>query len=188
MEDPFGVKELRIRQPARFLPGRARYDFFDSKRKLLAIATEVEPRSVLQKMADLVPKTRAIALRTPAGEPLLNLLKSDNDWLAEATDPDGNLIGTIQIDGTRRDYTLIDEAGQVAGQVNGDLAVKQFVISGPEGERYARLAKTFAGPVKELLTSSDHYSVSFIGPVPHGVRMLIFMMPVVLDMTRWGPY
>ncbi len=188
MEDPFSTKELRIRQPARFLPGRARYDFFDQKRKLLAVATDIEPRSALQKMADLVPRTRAISLRSATGEPLLTLVKSDDDWLAEATDPEGNLIGKIQIDGTRRDYTLIDDAGEVAGQVSGDLAVKQFVISGPEGERYARLVKTFAGPVKELLTSSDHYAVSFIGPVPPRVRMLIVMMPVVLDMTRWGPY
>ena len=42
MEDPFAVKELRIRQPARMLPGRSRYDIFDPDKTLLAIATETE--------------------------------------------------------------------------------------------------------------------------------------------------
>jgi hypothetical protein len=188
MEDPFAVSELRIRQPVRLLPGRARYDFYDQKRKRLAVATEAQPRSAMQRVGGLIPRTRAITVRTPAGEPLLTLVKSDADWLAEVTDPEGQLIGHIQIDGTRRDYTLLDEVGEVAGQVTGDLAVKQFTISGPEGERYARLVKTYAGPLKELFTSSDHYAVKFTGPMPPRVRTLIAMVPIVLDMTRWGPY
>ena len=61
MEDPFAVNELRIRQPAKVLPGRARYDIFDSSRKLLAVVRETEARSVLQTMADLVPRTRVLA-------------------------------------------------------------------------------------------------------------------------------
>jgi hypothetical protein len=188
MEDPFAVTELRIRQPAKMLPGRARYDFFDSRRKLLAVATETKPRTVLQTMADLVPKTRTLAVRSAAGEPMLTMVKSDSDWLAEITDAAGQLVGKIQIGGTRRHYTLIDESGQLAGQVVGDLAVKQFMIHGPEGERYARLVKTWAGLGKELLTSSDHYTVTFTGPIPPRVRMLVAMVPIVLDMTRHGPY
>src|SRR5215469_13779438 len=64
MSDPFAVRELRIRQPARVLPGRARYDIFDSDRTLLAVAAETTPRSVLQTMADLVPRTRTIRVRS----------------------------------------------------------------------------------------------------------------------------
>jgi hypothetical protein len=188
MEDPFAVKELRFRQPAKMMPGRARYDIFDSRKKLLAVVSETSPRSVLQTMADLVPKTRFLAMRSAAGEPMLTMVKRDSDWLAEVTGPDGRLIGQIQIGGTRRHYTLLDPAGEVTGQVVGDLAVRQFTIAGPDGERYARLVKTWAGLGKELLTSSDHYTVTFIGPVPAAVRPLIVMVPIVLDMTRHGPY
>jgi hypothetical protein len=188
MEDPFAVKELRIRQPAKMLPGRARYDIFDSNRKLLAAVVETAPRSALQTMADLVPKTRFLAMRSASGEPMLTMVKRDSDWLAEFTDAEGQHIGQIQIGGTRRHYTLLDAAGEVAGQVVGDLAVKQFTINGPDGERYARLLKTWAGLGKELLTSSDHYAITFIGPVPAPVRRLIVMVPIVLDMTRHGPY
>jgi hypothetical protein len=188
MEDPFAVTELRIRQPARMLPGRARYDIFDQRKKLLAIATETEPRSALQTMASLVPRTRILGVRSASGEPMLSLVKRDDDWRADVTGPDGQLIGRIQIGETRRHYTLLDETDQVAGLAVGDLAVKQFTITGPDGERFARLRKTWAGLGKELLTSSDHYTITFTGPMPPRVRMLVVMVPIVLDMTRHGPY
>jgi Scramblase len=188
MEDPFAVRELRIRQPARVMPGRARYDFFDPGRKLIAVAADTEPRTVLQTMADLVPRTRVVGVRSASGEPILTMVKRDSDWLADLTDPDDQLIGRIEIGETRRHYTLFDEDGQLAGQVVGDLAVKQFVITGPEGERYAQLRKTWAGLGKELLTSSDHYTVTFTGPMAPRVRMMVAMVPIVLDMTRHGPY
>ena len=187
MEDPFAVKELRIRQPARMLPGRARYDIFEG-RNLIAVATENEPRSALQTMASLVPRTRVISVRSAVGEPVLTMVKRDDDWVADVTDPDGQLVGRIQIGETRRHYTLLDEADQVAGQAVGDLAVKQFTITGPDGERFARLRKTWAGLGKELLTSSDHYTVTFTGPMPPRIRKLVVMVPIVLDMTRHGPY
>jgi len=187
MEDPFAVKELRIRQPARMLPGRARYDIFEG-RNLIAVAAENEPRSALQTMASLVPRTRVISVRSAVGEPVLTMVKRDDDWVADVTDPDGQLVGRIQIGETRRHYTLLDEAGQVAGQAVGDLAVKQFTITGPDGERFARLRKTWAGLGKELLTSSDHYTVTFTGPMSPRIRMLVVMVPIVLDMTRHGPY
>ena len=188
MSDPFAVTELRIRQPARVLPGRARYDIFDSRKTLLAVAAETSPRSVLQTMADLVPRTRVIGVRSASGEPVLTLVKRDSDWLTDVTDPDGRLIGRIQIGETRRHYTLLDEAGQVAGQAVGDLAVKQIVITGPQGERFARVRKTWAGLGKELLTSSDHYTVIFTGPMEPDIKLTVVMVPIVLDMTRHGPY
>jgi hypothetical protein len=188
MRDPFAVRELRIRQPARVLPGRARYDIFDSAKTLLAVAAETAPRSVLQTMADLVPRTRVIAVRSASGEPVLTMVKRDSDWLADVTDPEGRLIGRIQIGETRRHYTLLDDAGQPAGQAVGDLAVKQFVVTGPQGERFARVRKTWAGLGKELLTSADHYTVTFTGPMPPRIRMLVVMVPIVVDMVRHGPY
>lgn len=89
MRDPFAVRELRIRQPARVLPGRARYDIFDSGRTLLAVAAETAPRSVLQTMAALVPRTRTIGVRSASGEPVLTMVKRDSDWVADVTDPEG---------------------------------------------------------------------------------------------------
>jgi hypothetical protein len=187
MEDPFAVRELRIRQPARVMPGRARYDFFEG-RQLVAVASEVAPRSMLQTMADLVPRTRVVGVKSAAGEPLLTIVKRDSDWIADLTDPAGELIGQIEIGETRRHYTLRDEAGEPAGQVVGDLAVRQFAITGPDGERYAHLRKTWAGLCKELLTSSDHYTITFTGPMSARRRHLVAMVPIIVDMTRHGPY
>lgn len=188
MEDPFAVKELRIRQPARMLAGRARYDIFDTDKKLLAVAAESEHRSALQAVTAMVPRTRLLDVRSADGEPMLTLVKRDQDWMTDVKDAGGQLIGRIQTGETRRHYTLLDEADQLAGQAVGDLAVKQFVVTGPEGERYAQLRKTWAGLGKELLTSADHYTVTFTGPMPPRIRMLVVMVPIVLDMARHGPY
>jgi hypothetical protein len=61
-------------------------------------------------------------------------------------------------------------------------------VTGAEGERFAQIRKTWAGLGKELLTSSDHYTVTFTGPVSPRIRTMIVMVPIVLDMTRHGPY
>jgi len=188
MEDIFAVKELQIRQPAKMLPGRARYEIFGPDKKLIAVATETEPRSALQTMASLVPRTRFLAVRSAADEPLLTLVKRDEDWLTDVKDAGGTLIGRIQTGETRRHYTLLDDADQLTGYAVGDLAVKQFSITGPGGERLARLRKTWAGLGKELLTSSDHYTVTFTGPMQPHTRTLVVMVPIVLDMSRHGPY
>ena len=188
MEDPFAAKELRIRQPARMLPGRTRFDIFDNGRNLLAVAAEIEPRSAMQTIGSLIPRTRVLEVRSAVGESMFTLVKRDQDWVADLNDTAGKLLGRIQIGETRRHYTLLDEADQVAGQAVGDLAVKQFTITGPDGERLARVRKTWAGLGKELLTSADHYTVTFTGPMSPRTRMLVTMVPVVLDMTRHGPY
>jgi len=188
MEDPFAVKELRIRQPARMLPGRARFDIFDERRNLLAVAAETEPRSAMQTIGSLIPRTRLLEVKTAVGEPLFTLVKRDEDWVCDLKDPAGKLVGRIQIGETRRHYTLLDETDQVAGQAVGDLAVKQFTVTGPDGERFARFRKTWAGLTKELLTSADHYTVTFTGPTTPRIRMLVAMLPVVLDMMKYGPY
>ena len=100
-------------------------------------------------------------------------------------------IGTIQIGDTRRHYTLLDEEGQVTGQVVGDLGVKQFSVTGAEGERYARIRKTFAGVGKEFFTDADHYSLTFTGPVSARVRTLrVTVLSTMLADTKgvgeWG--
>ena len=148
MADHFAFRELRIRQPGKVLPGRARYEIFDPDKNLVAVATETESRGVLQTVIGLVPGTRVLAVRTPAGEPILTLVRQDseNDWLAALTDPDGKPIGKIRIEFSRRHYTLLDDQGQVAGKAAGDLGATQFSVTGAEGERYAQIRKTWAGP------------------------------------------
>jgi len=172
------------------LPGRATYEIFDADKHLLAVAKETESRGVLQTVIGMVPGTRVLAVQTPAGEPVLTLVRQDSedDWLATLTDPDGQPIGKIRIEFTRRHYTLLDEEGQVAGQAVGDLGASKFSVNGVDGERFAQIRKTWAGLGKELLTSSDHYTVTFTGPVTPRIRTMIVMVPIVLDMTRHGPY
>ena len=188
MDDLFDFPKVRIRQPGKLIPGRASYEIFHGRRELLAVATETtEGHSRLQAITKMLPGTRTLAVTTAAGEPMLTLVKRSGEWVAELTDPDGAPIGRISIGGSRRHYTLLDEQDQVAGKAVGDLAVNDFTITGAGGERYAKVRKTWAGLRKELLTSADHYSVTFTGPVSARVRTLVVMMPIVLDLARYGP-
>ena len=187
MEDPFDVREIHVRQPARLIGGNATYEIFDTGKKLLAVASEAEGRSRFETLTRQIPGTRVLAVRTAAGDPLLSLVKRDSDWAADLTDPAGTLIGRIRIGATRRTYTLLDGQERVVGEAVGDLAVKTFSVSGAEGARIGEVRKTWAGLRKELLTSSDHYTVKFSGRVPAPARMLTVMMTIVLDLARWGP-
>jgi hypothetical protein len=188
VEDLFAFPELRIKQPMKLMPDRASYEIYDSRKNLLAIAAETDGRTRRESIAGMVPSTRVLAVTSAAGEPVLTMTKRDSDWTAELTDPAGQLIGRIRIGDTRRNYTLVDHEDQVVGRAVGDLEVKNFSVTGADGERYARVRKTWAGLGKELLTSSDHYAVQFTGPVSPRLRLLIVMMPLVLDMARHGPY
>src|SRR5271156_5911107 len=40
MEDPFDFQALRIHQPGKLLPDRAKYEIFNADRRLLAVVTE----------------------------------------------------------------------------------------------------------------------------------------------------
>lgn len=187
MEDPFDFRELRIRQPGRLLPGQARYEIFDAGRQLLAVASEAEGRSRLHTLTRMIPGRRVLTVNTVTGEPVLTMVKRDSEWVAELTDPAGELIGRIRIGGSRRHYTLLDDQDQVVAEAVGDLAVKTFSVTGTAGVRFAEIRKTWAGFRKELLTSSDHYAVKFTVPVAARVRTLTVMTAIVLDLARYGP-
>lgn len=187
MGDPFDFRQLQIRQPARLIPGHANYEIFDAERNLLAIASESEGRSRFEALTGMIPGTRVLAVRTAAGDPLLTLVKRDSDWAAELTDPAGRPMGRIRIGDTRRNYTLVDAQGRVVGEAAGDLAVKTFSVTGDGGTRIAQVRKTWAGLRKELLTSADHYTITFTGPASGPVRVLTVMMTIVLDLARHGP-
>ncbi len=74
----------------------------------------------------------------------------------------------------------------MVGEAVGDLAVKNFAVTGAEGAPIASVRKTWAG-LKEVLTSADNYTVKFADPVPGPARVLTVMMTIVLDLARYGP-
>ena len=190
MDDPlnfFDFTELRVRQPGRLLAGRARYEIFGHGKAALAVATETEGRSVMDKITKVLPDSRELQINTEAGEALFTLLVRGSEWVAELTDPDDKMVGKIRIGGSRRHYTLLSESGEELGEVIGDLAVKRFTVKGPNRPPFAEIRKTWAGPVKEALTSADHYTVRFILPTPPLLRTLTVMVPIVLDIVKYGP-
>jgi hypothetical protein len=186
VEDPFDFQALRIHQPGKLLPDRANYEIFNADRRLLATATETEGHTRLKLLGKSVPDTRAFAVTTPAGQPVGFLIKQNSEWITDFRSPGGELIGRIRTGGTRRTYTLLGDKGQAVGQVTGDLALKHFSVTGTEGAVFARVRKNWAG-LKEMLTPSDHYAVEFTGPVSQPARTLTVMMPIVLDLTVYGP-
>jgi hypothetical protein len=188
VEDLFDFPALRIRQPGKLLPDRANYEIFNTGRKLLAAATETEGHTRLQLFSKQMPGTRVWAITTAGGEPLGSLIKQAHEWITELRGPGGELIGRIRTGDTKRTYTLLDEQDQTVATVTGDLGLKHFSVTGHGRREFARVRKTWAGLTKEMLTPSDHYSVEFTGPVSQPpARTLIVMMPIVLDLTLYGP-
>lgn len=187
MEDPFDFQMLRIQQPGKLLPNRASYEIFNAQRQLLATATETEGHTLRKVLSKSMPDTRVLAVTTAANKPVLHLIKQDSEWITELRDPAGELIGRIRTAGTRRHYTLLDAKDETLGKAVGDLALKHFSVTGAAGGEFARVSKTWAGLTKEMLTSSDNYKVEFTAPVSLPSRTLTVMMPIVLDLTRYGP-
>jgi hypothetical protein len=188
VEDFFDFSELRIRQPGKVLPGRASYEISNDRKQLLAVATEIESRTMLDKITKLLPDSRPLAVTSPTGEYLFTLAFAGTKFVAELVDPDAVIVGKVKIGGSRRTYTLLDSDGNVLGEATGDLAVRRFTVSAPGSPPFAEFRKTFAGPVKEAFTSSDNYTVKFgATPVPPLTRTLTVMLPIVLDLARYGP-
>lgn len=187
MDDLFAFPALRIRQPGRLLPNRARYEIFDDGRQLLAIAAETQARARLDLFAAPAPDARVLAVTTAAGAALLTLIKHTTSRVTELRGPDGEPAGRIRATHLNRHYTLLDEAEQTVGKVVGDLALKQFDVTASGGGEFARIRKTWAGP-KEMVTPADHYRVEFTGPVSGPARVLTVMMAIVLDLTLYGPF
>lgn len=185
MEDPFDFQELLIRQPGKWLPNRASYEIFNAERELLATATETEAHTRLHLLMQSMPDSRVLTVTTADHEPVLTLIVQASEWITELQDPEGALVGRIRTGHTRRHYTLVDDADQTVGIVTGDLALKQFSVTA-DGQ-FARIRKTWAGITKEMLTSSDHYTVEFTAPVSPPARLLTVMMPIVIDLNLYGP-
>ena len=183
----FDFRTLRIQQPGTLLPNRASYEIFSGERELLAVATETEAHGRLSVLAKSMPDARVLAVTSAAGGPILTLLKNGRERVTELRGPDGEPAGRIRATRLNRHYSLLDEQGQVAGRVVGDLSLKHFAVTGPAGDEFARIRKTWAGLTKEMLTPLDHYRVEFTAPVSQPARTLTVMMAIVLDLTLYGP-
>jgi scramblase len=186
VDDPFDFQALRILQPGKLMPNRARYEIFSDQRQLLAIATESEAHTRRQLLSKTMPDARVLDVITAANEPVLTLVKHKRERITELHGVDNELVGRIRATHTTRHYTLLDREDQVVGKVIGDLALKHFSVTDADGE-FARLRKTWAGPMKEMLTPSDHYRVDFTAVVSPQARLLTVMTAIVLDLTLYGP-
>jgi hypothetical protein len=186
--DPFNVTQVRVRQPGKIFNGRASYEIYGDRKELLAVATEVAGRSVLEKVTGILPGSRWLMVTGAAGEPLYSFAYNGGKFVAELTGPDDRLVGKIRIGASRRHYTLVNELDEVVGEVVGDLAVRRFTVTGPGNVPLAEFRKTFAGPVKEAFTSADHYLVTFAAtPIPPLTRTLTVFVSIALDLARYGP-
>lgn len=186
MDDLFDFQALRVHQPGKLLPNRARYEIYSDQRQLVAIAAETEAHGRLNLLVKQMPDARILSVSTAASEPLLTMIKQRRERVTELQDPEGKLVGRIRATQTTRHYTLTDHEDNVAGLVVGDLALKHFPVTTEAGREYARINKTWAG-LKEMVSSSDHYKVQFTGPATPSARLLTVMMAIVLDLTLYGP-
>ena len=135
MDDPFDFQALRILQPGKWLPNRARYEIFNDQRQLLAIATETEAHTRLKLLSKSMPDARVLEVATATSEPVLTLVRYKRERITELHGADGELAGRIRATHTTRHYTLLDEQDQTVGQVVGDLALKHFSVTDDVGAR-----------------------------------------------------
>lgn len=187
MQDHFDFPALWVIQPGHVQADRARYEIFAANRNLLATAAQVERRGRFAMFSRPMADTSVLEVTTADGGPLLSMIRQHTEWLTEIQDPEGTVIGRIRTGGTRRHYTLLDEAGDTIAKVVGDLGLKKFAVTDSGGGRIAQVRKTRAGLFKEMLTSNDHYKIEFIGPVPSVIRTLTALVPIVLDLTLYEP-
>lgn len=187
MTNVFDLQELRVLQPGKWMANRARYEIFDDDKQRVAVVEETERHSKMRLLSKAMPDTRVFAVTDADGEPLLTLAKYTSEWITELRDPAGSLVGRVRTEGSRRHYTLLDAEGTTIGQAVGDLGLKRFSVTPTQGRQCALFSKTFAGVAKEMLTASDHYKVEFTGPASPTIRMMTVMMPVILDLTLYGP-
>lgn len=186
MEDLFNFQVLSVRQPGNVLPDRANYEIFND-RQLLASAIETKGHDRLKLLGKSAPDVRVLAVTTAGGEPVLSLVKDGVEWVTDLRTPEGELTSRIKISATKRIYTFADVENRVVGTVTGDLGMKHFTVADEAGRKFALVRKTWAGLTKEMFTPSDHYKVEFTGPVPPLARTMTVMMPIVLDLTLYGP-
>jgi Scramblase len=187
VEDLFDFEALRIHQPGKLLADRANYEIFTADRRLVAAVRETEGHTRRRLLSKSLPDTRVLEVTTAAGQPCGSLIKQASDWITELRGSEGELVGRIRTGNTRRIYTLLDDQDKIVGKVTGDLALKHFSAAANGRREFARVRKTWAGLTKEMLTPSDHYSVEFTGPVSHPARTLTVLVPIVLDLTLYGP-
>src|SRR5437763_664068 len=64
VDDPFDYQALRIQQPGKWLPNRARYEIMNDQRQLLAIATETEAHTRLKLLSKSLPDARVLEVTT----------------------------------------------------------------------------------------------------------------------------
>lgn len=183
---------MRVRQPGKILASQATYEIFDDQRNRLAVATETDRRTRLQALKAALPAippagARILTVTVADGAPTLILTRHPDGRLTELHRFNGELVGRIRATRTTRHYTLTDDQDQKVAQVIGDLSLKHFTVTDPGGIPIAEVTKTWAGPVKELLTQSDHYKVIFSGTGSEPARTLIVMMTIVLDLALYGP-
>lgn len=188
----FDSAVLKIRQPGKFLPTQAKYEIFDGERNRLATAVETDLRTRFDLVKGAlpgapIPGSRTLTITSGEDEPILVLTKHADGRLTEVRTPTGTLVGRIRAERTTRHYALSGPRDEALGSVVGDLALKHFTVKDPDGDPIARVTKTWAGLAKELLTPSDHYEVDFPGPISDTARTLIAMIPIVLDLSLYGP-
>ena len=181
-----GASDSEVRQALRAIGALERFEALPE-----GLATDVRSRGVRLSSGE---RQLVSLARVAIADPAVIVLDEATSSLDPQTEADveqalaaisrGRTVITIAhrlSTAERADRVAVMEHGRLIEIASHDDLVAQ-------GERYARVRKTWAGLGKELLTSSDHYSVTFTGPMSQDVKLMVVMVPVVLDMTRWGPY
>ncbi|MCO5967673.1 phospholipid scramblase family protein [Actinoallomurus soli] len=192
MDVLFDSPVVRLRQPGKILPTQASYEILDDKRNRLAFATETDRRTRLQMLKATLPTApppgaRILTVTGTDDQAILLLTRHPNGRLAEVHGPDGGLVGRIRATGTTRHYKLTDDQEQVVATAVGELSLKHFQVTAASGARIAHVSKTWAGPVKEWLTPSDHYKIEFNRDISEPARTLTVMLAIMLDLSLFGP-
>lgn len=188
MSDPFSSSTLRIEQPRRGPFAKSRYKMMDGDGTVVAIAAPADDQGRAEAMRGIVPgksnlDARAVLVTTPDGDPLFIVEKQKGRDYTEILGPKEDAVGSFVTERVGRRYVVYDGDGTLIGAVDVDVPRNNFTVHDSDGTKVAHVRKKWAGLATHLLTTADKYEAEILDPVPEPLRTMAVMTAIVMDMT-----
>ena len=150
-----------------------------------------EGQSKLKKFVRLVADvdqflTHTLAIYDADGSKVLELVRPAKVFKStlQVNDGSGSPRGKIvqqNVVGKKR-FALEDEGGRALGSIDAEnWRSWDFAVHDEQGLEVARISKNWAGALRELFTTADHYMVQITGAPGRSLRLLIVGAAAAID-------
>jgi uncharacterized protein YxjI len=120
--------------------------------------------------------------------PVATISRGWTFWMSKIklTDVNGTTLGNIKqkFKLFSSKFDLIDDAGHVMAEINGDWKAWNFSILDTQGMELGRVTKKWAGMAKELFTTADKYIVHIDKPnANNNEKLTVLTVAITIDMV-----